>query len=1063
MSNTNLAKLNVVIDATMKPFQDEMRKLKRTIREYTKDVAQSTSDVNKSMEKQLSPLRRVQQQIRKMNETMKSSIPSIKSGNQYQDMSKSISSAEKHLKKLLQDMDDLRDSGKDVEFTQEYRSIQQSIDSARKSLTRYEATKDRMKATGTANQESNSWKYLQYNIDEARNSVKAAEADMRNLSDADKYQHTDKWRKLQKEIERTRMELAEYYEMQKKAEIPTGRFSTITGKIKTALGSGLSGVIKKSSGLFAALIQKFKSGIPWLNRTNSSLSRLGHSGRGLGEMFRTIGMTAKFMFASFVISGVLNGATEGLQNLAKYNNEVNKNISILYSDLLTLKNAFATAFAPILSIVTPYLDTLMTYLINATNAVAQFFATLTGQTTWIKATKVQQNYADSLDSTSGAVKKLQRDILGFDEINKLSDDSGSGGGAGAGTGVGDMFSTETVSNSVSEFAQMVKDAWKNADFTEVGRTIGIKLKNALDSINWTDIKASCKKIAKSIGTFINGFVETEGLGTSIGKTIGELINTGVGTVEEFVDTTHFDSIGKFVADGINGTIDTIEPGQIGRTIAKVLNAALDFLLDLVTEIKWDEVGKSIGENINSFFKEFKFEELAQVLNGWVDGLWEMVKEAIDTIEWEEVLGGLKDFFTNLEPDTVATIIGIAVIKKFGNTIKTAIMDNIGTVTADIPIQLKLSLAKGVGAAVAGWSIGTSIYELLAHNVIGPALEKFGNDPDMADAFKNFKWTGDGGFFDIAFSDNQSFSENIKDLSDAFKLAQEDGTLDWVNDLSGAGSKINDLKDAIKGLKNEDAFDFELNFKTTKDDVKKWWGNVKKWWGDKALSVKNAFDTTKSNVTAWWGNVKNWWGDKKLSVKNKFDTTKTNITAWWGNVKSWWGDKKLSVKNKFDTTANTVKSWASNISSWWSKHKPSLKLSIPKISLHVEYQTSGLNSIQKSVTKALGLSGWPSLKFYANGGFPESGQLFMARENGINEMVGTIGGRSAVANNDQIVTAVSAGVYKASVAAFAQFSSLQQSSGNPEIHIHLGTKEITDYVIKDINGRTISNGRCPIRT
>lgn len=51
----------------------------------------------------------------------------------------------------------------------------------------------------------------------------------------------------------------------------------------------------------------------------------------------------------------------------------------------------------------------------------------------------------------------------------------------------------------------------------------------------------------------------------------------------------------------------------------------------------------------------------------------------------------------------------------------------------------------------------------------------------------------------------------------------------------------------------------------------------------------------------------------------------------------------------------------------------------------------------------------SIDGFAEGGFPETGQLFMARENGINEMVGKIGNRSAVANNDQIVESVSRGV------------------------------------------------------
>ena len=39
--------------------------------------------------------------------------------------------------------------------------------------------------------------------------------------------------------------------------------------------------------------------------------------------------------------------------------------------------------------------------------------------------------------------------------------------------------------------------------------------------------------------------------------------------------------------------------------------------------------------------------------------------------------------------------------------------------------------------------------------------------------------------------------------------------------------------------------------------------------------------------------------------------------------------------------------------------------------------------------------------YASGGFPSSGEIYIARENGISEMVGRIGNRNAVANNQQI--------------------------------------------------------------
>lgn len=63
--------------------------------------------------------------------------------------------------------------------------------------------------------------------------------------------------------------------------------------------------------------------------------------------------------------------------------------------------------------------------------------------------------------------------------------------------------------------------------------------------------------------------------------------------------------------------------------------------------------------------------------------------------------------------------------------------------------------------------------------------------------------------------------------------------------------------------------------------------------------------------------------------------------------------------------------------------------------------------------------------FAEGGYPNTGQLFMARENGITEMVGAIGNRSAVANNDQIVEGIRQGVYEAVSAALAENNQEQE--------------------------------------
>lgn len=97
-------------------------------------------------------------------------------------------------------------------------------------------------------------------------------------------------------------------------------------------------------------------------------------------------------------------------------------------------------------------------------------------------------------------------------------------------------------------------------------------------------------------------------------------------------------------------------------------------------------------------------------------------------------------------------------------------------------------------------------------------------------------------------------------------------------------------------------------------------------------------------------------------------------------------------------------------------------------------TTTITSVISGVQNAIG-----SLKFFASGGFPDVGQMFIARENGIPELVGTMGRRNAVANNAQIEN----GIYNAVLSAIRDAGGFVQRGNNGDIHI----------VIKDENGRT----------
>ena len=86
---------------------------------------------------------------------------------------------------------------------------------------------------------------------------------------------------------------------------------------------------------------------------------------------------------------------------------------------------------------------------------------------------------------------------------------------------------------------------------------------------------------------------------------------------------------------------------------------------------------------------------------------------------------------------------------------------------------------------------------------------------------------------------------------------------------------------------------------------------------------------------------------------------------------------------------------------------------------------------------------PSISAFADGGFPSQGQLFWAREAGP-ELVGTIGGRTAVANNDQIVDSVAGGVYRANAeqnALLRDVRELLQVIASKDTSIHLDGREL----------------------
>lgn len=101
---------------------------------------------------------------------------------------------------------------------------------------------------------------------------------------------------------------------------------------------------------------------------------------------------------------------------------------------------------------------------------------------------------------------------------------------------------------------------------------------------------------------------------------------------------------------------------------------------------------------------------------------------------------------------------------------------------------------------------------------------------------------------------------------------------------------------------------------------------------------------------------------------------------------------------------------------------------------------------------------PHIPFFEDGGFPNEGQLFIAREAGA-EMVGAMGRRTAVANNDQIVEGISAGVSVANDGVITAIYALLNVVEEKDMSVVIGDNEIGHSYdrYKEKRGRQVSTG------
>lgn len=232
-----------------------------------------------------------------------------------------------------------------------------------------------------------------------------------------------------------------------------------------------------------------------------------------------------------------------------------------------------------------------------------------------------------------------------------------------------------------------------------------------------------------------------------------------------------------------------------------------------------------------------------------------------------------------------------------------------------------------------------------------------------------------------------------------------------------------------------------------------WEDVKKWAEDKKNKVKAWFIQRLIDfglrVLSFVQKVE----DFKQKVSDKLSKLKTIVTDKFTEIKTNISNKvsetKTAIFNKFDEIKNGIKSkieWARDrVKEAIDKIKGffNFEWKLPDIKLphfRIDFDTSGVvgQAFQK-----IGLPGLPQLNvdWYANGGFPEKGDLFIANEREP-ELIGSMGNRSVVANNAQITEGIAEASYSGMKRA------LQEVPISNKTDVYVGTKQLTDVITKE---------------
>lgn len=677
---------------------------------------------------------------------------------------------------------------------------------------------------------------------------------------------------------------------------------------------------------------------------------------------------------------------------------------IVKTQFTNLARAIGNIFLPILMAMIPYVIAITQLLTELAQAIANFF----GFKIDFNAPKIETDLGgissgigDIGDTAGDTGKKIQNMLRDFDELHVVNFDNGTSGGSGSGIGAG--------AGAGGSLGLPLQDYDALAGLQdEISKKVE-KIKNFIKEMKDYIVAIGFALAGFALGKFIQDLAKGTGLAKLLKKNL-------------FALGTAFIAGGGYLIG--SAFFDMYENGlTLNNMIKLIIGSMITFtgVYMVLTKLK----------SVGLYQKLFGSTNLLKATSGVTLGIVALILAV--TLFAKAAKGG--------EEGANAVALGLTAM---------------GIAAGIFFLAGSPALALIVAIAAAG---------VLLVGTIQTIIQAFQHLSDSSVEIK---------------SPFENISNDIKWLTDTLSGAADSITSDFETISSSANTEFssvgNSVGSTVTGIDTSLNTDLQKVLEMSGMSIEEYNKNVSSSFGDTGTSVNGTvsnidqylnedlvkyLEASGVDIEEYKDKLQKEFGETDINTSTTINSIKQSLDSLnpeiqkneetFGNLNTTTQgileevDKEVS--NKTGSMATSFKDMADKAKEYSGNTKTALE-GINKTEIkkpHFSWKSTvqeGLSVALKGVLSAFGMAtALPALniQWFATGGFPEKGELFVANENAP-EMIGKMGNRNVVANNQQITQGIASAVYDAIVDA-----NLGGDSG--DTYVYVGDRQITDVITK----------------